>query len=98
MVKQKNFTSRQKDFMEYILSNQTILLILLFIFAILAPLIVSSIYFHFILPFLEERKYIKMEIKRAENYAEYRMWKKILRRFYILQIPLIGKLIIKFLK
>ena len=62
--------------MEYILSNQTILLILLFIFSILAPLIISSIYFYVILPFLEERKYIKMEIKRAENYAEYRMWKK----------------------
>ena len=93
-----NFVPEFKDFMEYIRTNQTILIILLLIFAVIAPIIISSIYMNLILPFLEERAYIKMKIKRAENYAEYRIWKKILKRFYIMQIPFLGRLLVKFLK
>ena len=43
-----------------------------------------------IIPFLDERSYIKMEINRSDSSSERRYWKKKLRKSYLKQIPLIG--------
>jgi len=43
-----------------------------------------------IIPFLEERHYIKMELSDSESRSERRYWKKELRKLYLRQIPIIG--------
>lgn len=48
-----------------------------------------ALYFIRIRPFLEERHYIKMEIKRSFDETERKQWQKELRMLYIRQIPFI---------
>lgn len=42
-------------------------------------------------PFLREREYIKMEIKRSFDEEEYRYWKRRLKKLYLRSIPFIGR-------
>ncbi len=49
-------------------------------------------------PFLEMRNYIKMEMSRSGSEKEYNHWKRKLKRHYVLQIPIIGKYIVKHIK
>lgn len=45
----------------------------------------------------KERSYIKMEMSRSEG-REYRYWRKKLKILYISHIPILGRIIIKFMK
>ena len=40
-------------------------------------------------PFLKQRRYIKMEIDRALDRCEYKRWKREMRRLYIKSAPII---------
>ncbi len=51
-------------------------------------------YFCVITPFLETRRYIKLEIGRSDGY-ERMHWKHELKRLYISLIPFIGPALIK---
>jgi hypothetical protein len=51
-----------------------------------------AIYVGYIKPFMEKRKYIKMEISRTKG-ERHTMWKRELKRLYISQIPIVGKYI-----
>ena len=42
-----------------------------------------------IIPMLNERKYIKMEMQRAGSEREYAHWRKVLRVFYMQHIPIV---------
>jgi len=66
---------------------------LLCVVIITALLIVSIVLYHsVILPFIEERKYLKMELRRSEyDGEEYRYYKKKLNRLYLSCIPFIGR-------
>ena len=46
-------------------------------------------YFYVVMPFIEERNYIKMEMQRSDD-EEYYYWKRELKRLYLSQIPIIG--------
>ena len=45
------------------------------------------IYVRGILPFLEERKYIKMEIERADGVGEKLYWESNMKKLYLELIP-----------
>lgn len=45
----------------------------------------------------KERSYIKMEMGRSKG-REYKYWKKQLKLLYISHIPILGRIIIKFMK
>ncbi len=63
---------------------------LMFCFMILA-IVLTIIYLKIVMPFLEERNYIKMEMKRSFNEDEYIFWKKILVSFYLKHIPIVRR-------
>ncbi len=65
---------------------------------VVAFTVIIIFYFTILLPFINERKYIKMEIQRAMSEGEYKYWIKQLREFYIDNIPLLGRLIARFVK
>ena len=44
---------------------------------------IVAVYFKVILPFIYERNYIKMEVKRAECEQEYYYWKRELKKIYL---------------
>ena len=43
-----------------------------------------------VIPFIDERSSLKIELSCSESTAEKRYWKKELRKLYLRQIPLIG--------
>lgn len=65
------------------------ILLLIFIFMILAVFIVKVI-----VPFSRERSYIKAEINRTDG-EELCYWKHELKKLYVRQIPFFGKMILK---
>ena len=66
--------------------------------AMLIVLCVAPVYMKIIRPFSEHRRYIKTEMQRSYNESEYRYWKRKLKKLYILQIPILGKLIVKHMR
>lgn len=68
-----------------------IVLIIIILFCILV------FYVYVIKPFVEEKRYIKSEIKRAYNEKERKYWKKKLKKLYIAYIPIIGRKILKYM-
>ncbi len=44
---------------------------------------IVAVYFKVILPFVYERNYIKMELKRVESEQEYYYWKRELNKIYL---------------
>lgn len=44
---------------------------------------IVAVYFKVILPFVYERNYIKMELKRVESEQEYYYWKRELKKIYL---------------
>lgn len=40
-------------------------------------------------PFINNRKYIKMELSRADSEGEYRHWKREMRRLYADAMPVL---------
>ena len=73
----------------YVLSQDIIIMII--IVAILLCLIGVGIWLSFLGPFMDQRTYIIMEIKRSNSKNEYRYWKKQLKKLYLESIPLIGR-------
>ncbi len=73
----------------YAFSQDIILLII--IATILLCLIGVGIWLSFLEPFMDQRAYIIMEIKRSNSKNEYRYWKKQLKKLYLESIPLIGR-------
>ncbi len=71
----------------------------IFLYSILtAPFVIlciAAFYVNIVRPFLENRRYIKAEMHRAYNESEYRYWKRELKKLYISQIPIFGKIIVK---
>jgi len=49
-----------------------------------------SFYVNVIVPFLDERKYIKAEMETSEG-EEYKYWKNELKFLYLRHIPIIGR-------
>lgn len=47
-----------------------------------------------VIPFVKQRNYIIMEMNRSTD-EEYDYWRKKLKRHYVRQIPVLGKIIIK---
>ena len=65
---------------------------LLFMVAIIIGcFIVVALFVNFIIPFKEERDYIKMEMERSYEEEEYRYWRRELKYLYLRSIPLIGR-------
>ena len=64
--------------------------VLFFIFIIVISFFVLAFCFNVVKPFMEERDYIKMEMRRSDE-EEYYYWKKELRRLYLSHIPIIGR-------
>ena len=59
--------------------------------AVLIFFVLLALYFNFIVPFVKEREYVKMEMRRSYSEDEYRFWKRELRRVYLRHIPIIGR-------
>ncbi len=74
--------------------TEPILFLVLLICALVA-LIVILIYTRKVIPFLNERDYLRREIARATRPEEYIRWKRRLRRLYISAIPILGKFLLK---
>lgn len=70
--------------------NQNEILLFLFII-VLVFFLFLALWFNSIAPFLEERKYIKMNMNRSFKKSEYRYWKRQLKLLYLRSIPLIGR-------
>ena len=49
-------------------------------------------YFNVVVPFLDKRRYIKMEMNRSDG-NEYLRWKSKLKNHYLEHIPLFGRFI-----
>ncbi len=77
------------------IQDNTIWLLILLICLIF--IVFLAFYFNIMKPFTETRDYIKTEMQRTEG-EERLFWKNKLKRWYILHIPIIGRLVIKFLK
>lgn len=73
-----------KAFLSYTEIIIVIIIVIIILFFFVAFFINSY------LPFMEERKYIKMEIGRT-NGSEYRYWKKRLKNLYLSHIPIIRR-------
>ena len=58
-------------------------------FVVILYLVALILYFNVIKPFVEARRYIKMEMQRSDS-EEYKYWKKELKKLYIHYIPFIG--------
>ena len=63
----------------------------LFVIVVIAAFIILAIFVNVIYPIIEEREYIKMEMKQSYSKEEYRYWKRELRYLYLRSIPLIGR-------
>lgn len=55
-------------------------------------IVATIIYLKLMVPFIQERSYIKMEMRRSFNESEYRYWKRKLVRLYFEHVPLLGRL------
>ena len=47
--------------------------------------------------FFQEQRYLKTQIIRCGNTAEKKRLEKLLRRFYISKIPIVGYILIRFI-
>ena len=79
-----NFTT-----MDYNNSNQYTFLIIVGIIALFFILIAFVI--NSVIPFLREREYIVMEMRRSNDEANRQHWRKELRRLYLGAIPIVGR-------
>lgn len=67
--------------------TDTILLAILIIFMLF--LIVMALCMNVLIPFIDKRNYIKMEMMRSDE-DEYYYWKQELRNHYLEHIPILG--------
>ena len=65
-------------------------ILLLFVF-------ITMYYVNVIIPFKQEKMYIKSEIGRSSG-RERKYWQHKLKMLYVSQIPLLGRVILRFLR
>lgn len=58
------------------------------IILIVVAIFLIALYVKNVVPFLQERSYIKMEIERSFSESEAVYWKKELKKLYIEHIPI----------
>lgn len=75
--------------MEYFYGTGEDLFLLFVLIVMIVFFIIFVFYFYVVMPFIEERNYIKMEMQRSDD-EEYYYWKRELKRLYLSQIPIIG--------
>ncbi len=63
----------------------------------LSLIIMILVYTKIIIPFNNEKAYIKSEIARSFG-RERKYWKRRLKKLYVSAIPLLGKLLLKFMR
>ncbi len=61
-------------------------------------LIIAAIYTQVILPCFKEASFIKREMDRSISDAEYKLWKRKLKRLYVRKIPIIGRFLARLIK
>lgn len=61
----------------------------------IALICILAVYINIMKTFSDERRYIKLEIRRASHKSDRRYWKRELRKLYISYIPIIGKKLLK---
>ena len=66
-------------------------IILIFGLGILIFFIVVGFVISEVVPFFKERERIKLEMERSYSEAEYRYWRKKLKKLYRDSIPIIGR-------
>ena len=76
-------------------SNENLLYILIIL--LIALFLILTLCICVIKPFCETRNYIKMEMQRADDKDEYLHWKRELKTLYIAHIPLLGRVLGKFI-
>ena len=69
---------------EELVITLSIFLIIILFFVVLA------FYLNRVKPFVEKRRYYKMEMSRSDG-REYRFWKRKLKKLYMRSIPIIGR-------
>lgn len=74
--------------------SETIDIIVILIIVVIIPFAVF-VAANVVVPFLDERAYLKMEIKRSSNENEADYYKKRLKNLYLQHIPFIGLFIKK---
>ena len=74
----------------YTIQSGIILFLVLLILAFFIT-IMTITWINKIVPFLEEREYIKMEMQHSFDEGEYHYWKRELKQLYLQAIPLIGR-------
>lgn len=72
--------------------REVILILLITIFVVL--FVVAAFIVHFWLPFIKQRNYIKMEIRRSDG-EEKKYYERQLKLFYASHIPLVRRFIFK---
>lgn len=71
--------------------NENITLLTFLVIFILF-VVIMIYYFNVVVPFLDKRRYIKMEMNRSDG-NEYLRWKSKLKNHYLEHIPLFGRFI-----
>lgn len=74
------------------ISRESFLILIITIF--LVSFVVVAFIVNFWLPFISEKKYLKMEIKRSEG-EEKKYYERKLKLFYASHIPLVRRFIFK---
>lgn len=74
------------------MENNTADTVVYILFALVILFFAASFFLVYVLkPFIEDRQYIKSEIKRAHSKNSRQYWKGELKKLYISYIPIIGK-------
>ncbi len=80
-----------------VMETETSFLLIILIIAVLL-LCIMAFYINVVIPFYKERNYIRMEMLRSCDHREYQYWKRELKRLYIAHIPILGNLILKYMR
>lgn len=76
--------------------DDTMVYIVIAIVALVLFVMLRTYLANTVIPFFNRRRYLKMEIARADDDDEYYYWKDKLKRHYIRHIPLIGRFLVRF--
>ncbi len=76
--------------MEYADTTNSDIITIILCIALIVVLFVLIYIAKVIMPFLKDRKYIKIEMERSSG-SEHEYWKKELKKLYKYYIPIIGR-------
>lgn len=75
------------------MNNENEFLLYIILLMPIALFLFTALYIRTINPFLENRKYIKLEIYRSCSDKERAYWERKLKNLYVSSIPFVGKFI-----